>query len=838
MGAFEVVGFRSSFADSVEAKRVSNQIMDTITAEQIGEFGSQNIGEAIQRISGVSLTRNNGEGEFITVRGLAPEFTRVEIDGRSTAMTADQSNPGREVLLSVFDADLYRSIDVIKSPTAADVEGGVGGTVRLKTPDPIALGKMHWRLQAALTDADVRDRTEYTYKAFFSDTYLEGRLGVLVNATYSKRDRRLDKVQTGDPVWNRVTSSDPDLDGGRYPGRLRLEQRSGDMPKFNLNAKVQFQATPQLQLYANTVLTREERNEDKSRIQVDFQQGGVFQTGTIDPATGTLVAAEFQRHRVDLNDFTRETNVNTTGVTGGFIWESGLWKIEGKVNDSDSKEDFDEYTVQARINRDGIGGYELGDDPRTPRLYTAATLLAPSAISLRGLSDDKRIISIGESEMQADVSRTLTGGMFNLLKFGLRGAETEFTRRQGGPPSPSTSGLTFADGVSPFVLHGDFGFGKGGSDFLTQWPEVDAKEMFLRYAPGGTIEFDNSNLYTIREKNRAGYVMAAFENRLGPALARGNLGVRLVKTEYKGSGRVTLSTPSQTYVLDDEPALEGDYTKALPAFNLLVRPHADSRMQIRAAITRAMTRPTVTQINPSTSIDTTDLEVSRGNPELSPFLAWQYDLGLEWYFGQSGEGLFAIAAFDKDVENFIVPSTTTGTFAFPDQGVPSETYTISSFRNGGEASVRGIEVNLQSPFTFLPGLLGNFGGAVNYTYTDSQFTDAFGNTFSFPGASRSTYNLVLYYEQKGFSTRLAYNRRDDYLIAPSETADGANALYGEGQGRLDLSVRYSFKNGLRLSFDALNLTEEQAYKFYDIPQRYQNFEFEGRIFAFSVGYSH
>src|SRR5690606_12254813 len=117
---------------------------------------------------------------------------------------------------------------------------------------------------------------------------------------------------------------------------------------------------------------------------------------------------------------------------------------------------------------------------------------------------------------------------------------------------------------------------------------------------------------------------------------------------------------------------------------------------------------------------------------------------------------------------------------------------------------RGFEINLQSPFSFLPGWLANFGGAVNYTYTDSQFTDATGGTFTFPGASRDTYNLVLYYERKGFSTRLAYNYRSDFLIEPAASVDGTNVLYGEGHGRLDLSLRYRFKNGLRLAIDALN----------------------------------
>jgi TonB-dependent receptor len=171
--------------------------LDTITAEQVGQFGAQNIGEAIQRISGVSLTRNNGEGESISVRGLSPEFTRLEIDGRSTAITADQANPGRDSLLSVFSADLYSSIEVVKSP----VEGGVGGIVRLNTPNPLEIGRRTWGLQATLTDARLRDRAEPGYSVFYADVFAGGRLGLLLAATYEGIGSSEEAVQTGDTKY-------------------------------------------------------------------------------------------------------------------------------------------------------------------------------------------------------------------------------------------------------------------------------------------------------------------------------------------------------------------------------------------------------------------------------------------------------------------------------------------------------------------------------------------------------------------------------------------------------------------------------------------------------------
>lgn len=841
LDAFEVHGFRSSLASSIEAKRQSGQVIDTITAEQVGQFGDQNVGEAIQRISGVSLTRNNGEGESISIRGLSPAFTRIEIDGRSTAVTADSSEPGRDSILSVFASDLYNSIEVVKSPTAADIEGGVGGTVRLKTPDPLDIKKLSWSLRGGITDGRLRDSHEPGFSGFYSNVFADGRLGVLAAVTYENRDRRLDKVQAGDPDWREVvTHANPDLVGGWFPERLRLEGRAGDVTKLNYNVKVQFMATPNLELYANTVLTREDREEDKARIQVEFSNGTLL-SGTKDPDTNTLTQAEFQRQRVDYNDFRRETDLDSTGVTAGAKWKGDLWSAQLEGSYSDSEEDWQEYTVQARINQDGIGGYDLGDDPRMPALYTASTSRDPSNIPLRGLGLARRIISIDETEARFDLERVFGNRGITSFEAGIRWAETGFHRRQGSQDSsltkPGGGNLTFADGVSPYVLDGTFGFGKAGPDFLTDWPTVDPKDLYSKYPSSDPAVFNNNNFYDITEDNQAVYALLNFSSQLGQSLVNGNLGVRLVRTEFTGEGRVVLRTASSTEVLDGVLPLKGKYEEPLPTFNFTIVPGNNTDFQIRGAITRALTRPTVSELNPTQDIDVENGTIDRGEPDLDPFLAWQYDLGLEYYFGDTGEGLFSITGFIKDVDNFIVPTTFAEDRAFPEFGIPSQTYIVSTFRNGSTASIHGFELNVQTPFTFLPGFLSSFGGAMNYTYTDSEFTDANGNTFTFPGASRDTYNLVLYYEKGGFSGRIAYNYRNDYLITPSSAADGSNALYGEGGGRLDLSLRYRFENGFRISFDALNLTETQSYRYYDIRQRYQNFEFEGRIYSLSVAYS-
>lgn len=838
---FEVFGFRSSLAESLEAKKKANQVVDSISAEEVGQMADQNIAEALQRLSGVSLVRNNGEGEGITIRGLSPTFTRVEIDGRSTAMTINEANPDRATNLSTFSSDLYTQIEVVKSPVASDIEGGIGGIVRLKTPDPLALGKRSYSLSYKYTDADLRDESDYNVSGFYSDVYMDGQLGVLLSATYKTKDRRIDKIQSN-LDWDAVTSGllvdddDPALQalvGSRFADRIRMEGRSGDAPNYNFNLKLQYKITPRLTLNLNGLSAKEERDEDMTRIQVQFSRGRLL-GGERDPETNTLVAAEFDRQRTEFRSFKRLIDVMNDGLTAGLNYEGTKWTVDFEVSTADSEEDLWEYRTDSRINRDGIGGYDTRENPRKLVLYTAGTQLPLGDIDVRGLQLEHRIISISEWDAQLDARMSIESGIMEALQIGARLAETEFKRRQG--TVSGGEGLTYAGGEDNFVLDGNFGFGQGPEDFMTYWPSINPLSLYENFPSDSEITFNDDNFFDILEENNAAYAMLDFGSDTNGFSYRGNLGARLVKTQFSGDGRVVVFTEDGSYQLDDEPTLESDYTEVLPSFNLVIDPSGNGTWLIRSAITRAMTRPTIPELNPSTSISYDDLEIVKGNPNLEPFLAWQYDLGLEYYFGENNEGLFSVSFFVKDVENFIVSDQYEEQFALESQGLPMETFEVSTYANGGAANVNGFEVNFQTPFTFLPDPLSNFGMAANYTFTDSEFTDEFGNTFSFPGASENTYNLILYYEQGGFSTRLAYNFRDDYLTVPSPSADGLNTQYGAEQGRLDFALRYRWDNGFRIFFDVMNITEEQGYLYYDIPQRLENFEFEGRIWTFGVGY--
>ena len=833
-----VTGFRSSFASSLATKRNADQVVDAITAEEIGLFSDQNLTEAVQRISGVQITRNNGEGEAITIRGLNPTFTRVEIDGRTTSVTSDSANPERQSVLASFSSDLFDSIEVIKSPTAADVEGGLGGIVRIKTPNPLDVAERRFGVESLVRYDDISEEFKPGVNGFFIDTFADGRLGLLVSGSFETRARRLDRIENTqgyDEVDTGFLDDDTDpallaLVGSEYPRRNRMESRDGDIDRLNYNAKLQFQATDELRFSLEAFGSRESREEDRSRIQLDWRRGDL-QGGTVGN-DGTLEVATFDRHRVDLNTFKRIVDIVSEGYALKADFENDDWRVHVEGNLSSSEEDFDEYRAQSRINRDGLGGYDLAGDPEAPAFFTAATELRPREIGLRNLGFQQRIISIEETVALFDVERYVDAYGITSIESGFRYASTEFGRLQG--EISSDEDVTLADGELAFVLGStEFGSGQAPANLLQDWPSVNPEELYLSFPSADPFSFNDENLWSIDEETIAGYVLANYEVSPFGLFARGNFGVRVVQTNYEGSGAVEIDQIQ----LPDRQILDESYTDVLPSFNFVISKDADSALIVRGAVGKVLTRPTINEINPGLVVNTVDENVEEGNPGLDPFEAWQYDLGVEYYFGENDEGAISFALFYKDVENFINTTQRERVFGPDEVGglLDGVDLGFQDFPvNGGEARVQGFEFGLQTPLTFLPDSLEGFGIYANYTYTDSEFTTADGVTLDFPGASENSFNIAGYYERAGFSTRLAYTYRDEFL----DDFNGAdtNNEFTDEQGRLDLAVRYRFENGLRVSFDALNLTETYNYDYWDTTNRLRRREFEGRVYNFALAY--
>ncbi len=358
------------------------------------------------------------------------------------------------------------------------------------------------------------------------------------------------------------------------------------------------------------------------------------------------------------------------------------------------------------------------------------------------------------------------------------------------------------------------------------------------------VDFRES--YQIDQQFLAGYVQVDVDTLDGNLV--GDFGVRVVQTknESAGFGGSKITTNACTYIPSsfDESACKDeflaidakhDYTEILPTSNF--RYLLSENLLTRVAIGRAMARPTMQQIAPfmKQNVSTNAPQNSnqrQGNPYLDPMTAWQYDLTIEWYFEKGG--LLSAGLFYKDIDSFIYNSTEVvaqplldihGNQYLVDYGEenlePLRTYKNITAVNGESASILGLEASYSQSFDQLPGILSGLGVALNYTYADSQATYRGSNEqgeeisvdTAFQGQSKNTYNSTLYWEKYGHSMRLSYNYRTESLYEPI-SAGTQDQIWSDAYGQLDFAARFKVSDSLSFGFDAINLTDESAYRFH------------------------
>jgi TonB-dependent receptor len=401
-----------------------------------------------------------------------------------------------------------------------------------------------------------------------------------------------------------------------------------------------------------------------------------------------------------------------------------------------------------------------------------------------------------------------------------------------------------AAGLAEMFTLGDAGQPNGNTN---SWlvPDI-AKSAAYTGLYNRTAAVDAGNNRAVEEKVTGGYLQFDAKGAVFGLDYAFNGGVRYVRTDQKSSG-----LSSGVFV-----EVKRDYEDWLPSMNLALYP--SQNVIIRGAIGKVITRPTLGNLTPGGSVDGFNYRVTFGNPFLDPFRATAYDLALEWYFAP--QSIASVAVFKKDIESFPVSQPRTGTFA--STGLPlsvlppsspafinpeGQLWTITGNVNGTGAKLKGIELSLQAPFTFLPGFLSNFGGIVNATFVDSSavytvagpaVTPGGGNpaatrSSTLFGLSKTAFNGTLYYEDSKFSARVSASYRGPYVDANSGTG---NVFEGYNRAiNVDASIRYKVFENLELSVEGVNLTDDYRSRYTDLDAN-RNYEYNhfGRTILFGA----
>lgn len=856
-----VTGTRASLGRALDTKRNTLGIVDSISAEGIGKFPDRNVAESLQRVPGVSIDRQAGEGRFITVRGFGPQFNTVLINGRLLAT----DNAGREFSFDILPSELISGADVYKSSAANFQEGGIGSTVNVRTARPTDRSGLVIAGQiAGKYDSGSKDVTP-TGSLLVSKSNADRSFGVLASLVYDKRNAVLKRYSTDG--WLVHQNLDYDKDGTVDLADVAVPRTSGQLN--DRNSRERIGGTLALDwVMSDTLRLQLDGLYTQYKIRSLVNQLGFF----TDPAD--IINASINENRTVTQFVRGDTgSLATDNIVSGAPRDARTYQLAGNLKWTPGERDEIALDLSySKATNDGAGKtpfyvlgtrntglnptFDLRPDQPTPA-YT--NIVSPTdASDLRGHFGLQSGQDVKDEIYQARLDGSHEfDGIFSKLNYG--GMLSQRTKTIVDVSTPQGI-LCFYCGYFATVpaITSVFNSGNflGSAGLPTSWLTFDPKQLVDYYAsdaaigqqgdPAAEAAFRdliraNGNSYAgilnpaasgrVRERSAALYLQGEFKGDLGGMDWTASAGVRWVYTSLLSTGSAQQISSITTlpgdatqvnYTLTDPlpVSIRNHYSYFLPSATFKL--NLTEKLALRLSGSRTLTRPTLTQLAPTQSYSLrppATFYSSGGNPALKPFLAWNADAGLDYYFDRAS--YVAVAGFYKKISNFVVNVTTP---------VDILGYTFLDTRptNQKSSEVYGVEATAQATLTFLPAPFDGLGGALNYTkvYSSSGFDPSLSDqTFNVEGLSDSA-NIVLFYEKGPVQVRGAYNWRQGFLRATFGAQGEPENVSSYGQ--YDASVSFKLTPEISIFGDVQNITNAKLRAYSRYQERILSLEDSGR----------
>ncbi len=867
-----VTGIRHSLSSAAERKRDAEIVMDSITSEDLGKFPDANVAESLQRISGVSIDRNNGEGQFVTVRGLGPQFNTVLFNGRTLASATKDANGHylREFSFDLLAAELISGADVYKTSLARVQDGGIGATIDLHTARPLDLKGFRAVVTGKANYEDTSGNTTPQAFGLISDTFADDRIGLLASVSYQKRTPSINSVTSDGYLPNvDVGPSNAPLFTNVYaPRNLNVNNQLDHRTRVGETLVGQFRPTDELQLTVDGLYDRFKSDDDYHSMGAWFE-----------PSQYTAATIDSNRNVTSLTTDGHADMINQSTLRDVTTWETGFnadWKPQDTL-----RLVFDATASNAH---DAGGGKSFFTVTGVPTAYSFANAQGdgfPSVFNFTpgALTDVNNARTHLAQRKGSDVSDRVAEAKFDVEWKPDIGVLS--TGRAGVSYTSRTLQTTEADTLNvdclycgyptltdPNLLHTFTVNGLHGNvptqflsydpnaylAFLSSPAALAALDAANHLAPGTSAAtlaqqsqghgYDAVPLPPdfVRERNTAAYIEADFKGDVLDHDWLVNVGLRYVHTNLTAHSsqralvdllpvnndptiyNAVFANNGQYVVIDKS----NDYNGVLPDINLNL--NLAPKVMLRLAASKTLTRPELYDMRPVTSYDTNrpaSLESSGGNADLKPYRSTNYDVSVEWY--PNSTTTLSAAGFYKDIKDFIVTTIQDENVTIANAGnLPvggfitgpnTATYAAARPRNASAAAVRGLEFNAVHTFDWLPGFLSGFGTQLNATFvsTNRTFENISPNErFAIVGLANSQ-NAVVFYEKYGLSARIAYNHRGKFLSSIAQ-GYGSEPLFVRAYGQFDASVSYDITKNFQVLFEGTNITDEK----YITTARYDN----------------
>ncbi len=828
MEAVNVDGLAQGQVKALNQQRSAGNIKNVVSRDQMEKFPDQNVADVLQRLPGIALESDHGEGRYVQIRGAEASLNTTTINGVKVPSPEDK----RKISLDIIPSYSLGSVEVTKAITPDMDADAIGGHVNLITKNAFDYDGQFMEAKVAGGNRPLYGKSGTMGAFTYGNQFMDGRLGLIVSSSYEFNDMKTDNIELEwadeyEYVTDVVDSEEDETyvveeADGTILTDMQLKNYALSRERIGITSSLDYKLANNSKLYANFISNTYTDTENRNRLRYRFDKSvdeeepgsGYFD---VDSKSGTAKLARIYR---ELKSRSSISKINSFSFGGDHAL--GKMRADWSMTKSYAEELRDPSLNAEFVVKDINMNYEFSDvnhpqitsftdedgtfDQHDLSNYELDEIEIEGNYIPNAKSPNGNLVSGDDQVMAFNLSMPLAlGGANGKIKVGAKlSSKVKNSDKSGGE-------VWGWDGDDDLIMKG-FDMDIEGDKYMdgnyvhTHGINVDKIRDHMS-ANIGSYEilplYEDAILETWDATEDVSAFYGMVDMKMGKINFIGGARMEQTSTEYNSWAGSVEDAEDEEGTIDESLAafftaqkVSKEYTDMLPMAH--VRYAVNDRTLVRGAYTETIARADFAALVPFIATDGDDAEA--GNPELESAHSKNIDLMLEYY--PKGLGIFSFGYFSKAIDNYIYTAVLKDATIRDGAKVYDE---VVMPVNGDAATLSGWEMNIVKNLDFLPGPLSNLSLYFNYTATNSEadYGDARAKS-TFPGQAPSTGNLSFAYETSKLTARFSQSIADQYIVEVGEDED--EDIYYDPANRLDFSMSYNLNNKLTLFADVLNIT--------------------------------
>ena len=849
---------------ALNQQKMADNMMQVVSADQIGRFPDPNVADALKRISGVTTN-----GKEVQLRGTPANFTNINVNGEQVMSSQEEGK--RNEALDVIPSDILSSLEVQKTLLPSNDGDAIAGVINMRTATARSL-ESKFNVNLGSGYSFLRDKINYNAKGGYSQRFFKternpnGTFGLVANYSFLRTNNGYDRLEA--EAWEPYTLTDASSgevvsDETYIPTDFRYRYQIRETTRHGATLVMDWAPNENTRFKLSSIYNHRDESDLRYRNRFRFRDNKEGYFLMEDGSIGSQRMRNVSQVS-DQSEKIRNLNINLDGES-----TIGSWKLDGGLFYNKSKRDYTsanfgfqtpDWRSGKKVNGVRIpAGTIVGIIPSVSNKYLTSEYSytpaedmgtdAPDAISrfnLYTVENDDNKTKGDNFTARMNVSKNYFIDKYaSTFSFGMKGKfmnnsgqipEGVYTYAVNSSDANSLTNLLKTDHLTDHFLNDRLIYGMA--------PDLNKVRNYMA-DPGNADDISvneyfsevnrNGFYYDAQEDITAGYLMNKIQ--FEKLMVMAGLRVEHTSVKYKANVVDPFFNPEKPLQNDDEtlfndytstPVSESlGYTKFLP--NIQFKYDMTDKTIFRLAWTTGYSRPNVTDLVPKQGVSQ-DLErVTLGNPDLKPAYSNNLDFLFEQYL--SSVGVLSGGAFYKSISDFEYLSEG----IMDDPNSKYDGWQVLQNKNGDDADVYGAEITLNSSLSFLPSFLKNLVFTSNYTYVHSKATtDAGRGATRLPGQARSTANFALAYSTKKFTLQGSMNYIGSYINSLGANAD--RDIWQDGRWQLDLNGSVELYKGLTCWLEMTNILNSEYYTYFGDKTHVYNLQFNGMSSRFGFSY--